>query len=182
MRAWQFDEAMDLLEGAQAVLDRRVFLEEQARAAGLQLSPRLELAFESDAGFDVALSEADAQAQVMEMLEAAEAARPPDPAPLEQLGLAWETPDADLAAARAAFSSGDLSSAAHAAAGAEQAWLVAADLGRSRLATGIGIAILAVLAILVTASLLLDRRAARRRDRIAIGTADAPTAGEPGAG
>jgi hypothetical protein len=182
MRAWQFEDAMTLLADAQALLDRRVLLEEQAAAARLTLPTRLELAFESDAGFEIANSEADAEAAAMDLLADAAAARPTSPDLLQQIGLYQATPDADLAAARSAFARGDLEDAARGAVTAEQAWLVATDLGRSRLLTGIGVAILAVLGILLLVSFVLGRRAARRQRRLAVVTRELPPAGDPGPG
>ena len=182
LRTWQYEQATALLAEAQGVLDRRVVLEAAAGEAGLTLPTRLELAFESDGGFTAANAEADAESAAIDLLVSAAAARPAAPDPLQQLGLMWATPDDELAKAREAFTTGDLPVAARGAVTAEQTWLTATERGRNRLLIGLGLAILAVLAILVLASVVIGRRTARRQRRLALARADAPAAGEPGPG
>jgi hypothetical protein len=112
----------------------------------------------------------------------AAAARPADPDPIQQLGLLWTEPSIQLRDARLDFERGDLEAAALGAVSAEQVWLSATELGRSRLLFGIGVAILVVLAILFLVSFALGRRAARRQGRLVVAAGDPPTAGEPGTG
>ncbi len=163
MRTWQFEDATGLLAAAETMLDRRQELEAAAASAGLSLPTRLELAFESDAGFTAASAEADAEAAAISLIVDAGAARPAAPDVVQQVGLLGSAPDAVLAAARGAFAQGELSTSAELAVSARETWLVAADVGRNRILTGIGLAILAGLAILVLGSIALGRLRTTRR-------------------
>jgi hypothetical protein len=79
---------------------------------------------------------------------------------MEQLGLVGASPDTQLAAARTAFTKGDLSAAARGAASARASWSGAGDAGLNRALAAVAMVLLILLAVAVTAS---SRRAARRR-------------------
>jgi hypothetical protein len=160
MRGWQFDDATTLMTGARAVLARRGELESAAAAARLALPNRLETAFESSDGVAAANDEADAEISTIEAIVAAASARPATTGPLEELGLLGASPDAQLAAARAAFTQGDLSAAARGAASARAAWAGASDAGLNRTLAAAATLLLILLALVVVAS---SRRGARRR-------------------
>ena len=166
-----------MLGDAEALIARRAELEAAAGAADLRLPTRLEAAFEGDAGFAAAKAEADAEAATIEALVAAAAARPVALGPLEQIGLFATSPEETLAAGRAAFASGDLESAATAASAAYLTWTAAGDTGRNRILAGAGVAILVVLAILVSVSYARGWRAARREGPLGSVSPDPPTAG-----
>jgi hypothetical protein len=162
LRAWRFEQVEAMLGDAEELLARRADLEVTAAAADLRLPTRLETAFEGDAGFAAATAEADAEAATIEALVAAAAARPGAIGPLEQIGLFATSPEETLAAGRAAFSSGDLESAATAASTAYVTWAAAGETGRNRILAATGVAILVVLAILVSVSYGRGWRADRR--------------------
>jgi hypothetical protein len=169
MRGWQFDDATTLMSGARAVLARRADVESAAAAAGLELPNRLEAAFESANGVVAANDEADAELSTIQALVAAAAARPATSGPIEQLGLLGSTPDADLAAARAAFVHGDLSAAARGAASARGAWIAAGDAGLNRILAAVAVVLLILLVLAVVAS---SRGRVRRRGSLARRGAD----------
>jgi hypothetical protein len=177
LRAWQFDAAGAMLVDAEELLGRRAELELAAAAAGLRLPTRLEAVFEGDAGFAAAKAEADAEKATIEALLAASAARPAAPDTLERIGLLGSAPEDALAAGRAAFSSGDLESAASAASSVYVTWSAAAGAGRSRILAGTGVAILVLLGILVTVSYARSWRAARREGPLGSASTDPPAAG-----
>jgi hypothetical protein len=182
LRAWRFDQAAELLTDARRVIGARVELETGARNAGLTLPLTLRAAFEGDGGFAAALDEADAERAAIVAYATAAAARMDDPDPLERLGLIGSEPEAALAASAAAFSAGDLPTAVGRASEAETIWLNAAEIGRNRIVTGVGIAVLAVLLLAFGASLLRRRRAERRAARQASpsdGLAEPPSAAPP---
>ncbi len=160
LRAWQFDQAAQLMTGARAVLARRNEVDRAARLAGLQLPNRLEAAFESTDGVTAGKDEADAELATIEVLVAARDARPVSPGPLEQLGLLGQSQDEQLAAARAAFARGDLLAAARGATAVHSAWSGAADAGLNRILAVVAVVLLIVLAGVVVAS---SRRERRRR-------------------
>ncbi len=170
MRAWQFDTASTLLADAATVLDRREALESAAEEAGLRLPSRLETVFESDAGFEAATAEADAEQAAIEILVASSGTRPADPDLLQQLGMVGASPDAQLAVARDAFAAGELERSAREALQAQATWQGAWEVGRNRLLAGIGLALLALLAVLFVATRWRDRR---KGPAFAAGTADA---------
>jgi len=177
LRTWQFEAAGAMLVDAEDLLGRRVELEGAAADAGLRLPTRLEAAFEGDAGFAAAKAEADAEEATIEALLAAAAARPAAPDTLERIGLLGTSPDETLAAGRAAFSRGDLESAASAASSVYVTWSAAAGAGRSRILAATGVAILVLLGILVTVSYARGWRAARREGPVGSASTDPPAAG-----
>jgi len=93
------------------------------------------------------------------------ASRPAQPGPAGMLGLIGDTPDADLAAARTAFASGDLASAAAAADKAKAAWSSAEALGQGRLVSLFLLAVAIGLTVLLIV-LFFSGRKRRRRHRM----------------
>ncbi len=164
MRAWQFEEATALLDGAQAAIDARAEVTAAAARAGLIAPDGLRLAFEDRDGFEDAAAEATAQLDVIARFVAAQALRPTELTPLMTLGLWDMTPEADLIEAREAFATGDLEAAADATDDAAAVWGSAESIGRSR-AISIGLLILAALlglGVLIAAT----RRRRHRRIRM----------------
>ena len=170
MRAWQFDDAKELLTAADAALDDRDAVTAAAKAAGLEVPRSLQAAFESDAGFAAAATEADAQLATIEAYESARDARPDAPSVVEQVGLWWATPELDIERAATAFGSGDLRASVEASSAAFQAWTGADEKGRSRIATIIGAIVAATIALWLVISTIRSlwrsgsARAARARE------------------
>jgi hypothetical protein len=135
MRAWQFEQATELLDAADRALDDRDAVMSAAAAANLSVPHALEAAFESDTGFAAAAAEADAQLVTIDAYRKARDARPPDPGIVEQVGLWWTTPEIDIANAADAYAVGDLRESVRASSAARVAWESASDTGRSRLMT-----------------------------------------------
>src|SRR5207249_1777728 len=132
MRAWRFENAMALLDRATRILGQRTAIEQAATASGLSAPGALRAAFERPDGFAVATDEATAELEAIHRYDQAASTRPPSLDLFQTLGLWGATPDADLAAARAQFASGDLAGSANAAAAAATAWTGAEELGRGR--------------------------------------------------
>ena len=161
LRAWQFDQATELLTDARRVLGARAELEVGAGDAGLTLPLTLRTAFEGDGGFAAALAEAEAEKAAILAYATAAAQRIADPDPLERLGLVGSEPETALDASAASFAAGDLATAVGRASEAETIWLSAAEIGRNRIVTGVGIAVLVVLLLAFGVSVLRRRRARR---------------------
>jgi hypothetical protein len=153
MRGWQFSLAEQQLADAEAVLAQRAALERAAAGAGLQLPATLRNTF-SSGDLPGATAEAAAELATLGAIADATATRPQGSSLLETIGLAGTSPDDDLRAARTAFTSGDLSTAARAAATAKTDWLTAAAVGRGRIIS----AIVLLLAVVLLASLVIGRR------------------------
>ena len=162
MRAWQFDDATMLLDGADAVLASRTEVTAAAAGAGLVAPPGLRAAFEDDDGFDDARAEAAAELHTIDRYTAAVAARPAEVTPLVALGLWGETPETQVSAARDAFGRGELEASAAAADSATRLWTTAEAVGQGR-AFSIGTIIVAVLMLAALAITTLRRRRRRRR-------------------
>jgi hypothetical protein len=165
MRAWQFEQATELLGAADAALDDREAVTTAAAHAGLRAPRTLETAFEGDAGFAAAAAEADAELMTIEAYVAARDSRLADPGLIEQVGLWWTTPEPDLARAGAAFAAGDLRRSVEASVAARFAWENADDVGRSRLTTILAAMLAALVFIGLIASWirgLKTRRSSRR--------------------
>jgi hypothetical protein len=158
MRTWQFETATGLLDEAERALERRSAVEAAAARAGLSVPPTLRAAFEGEGGPGAAIEEADAALAAIRTIEAAAAARPTDETPLRRLGLFDVDPEAELAAARAAFGGGDLDAAVARAETARNLWQTAEEIGTRR-AIGIGSAAAAsLLGLGLVASALRRRR------------------------
>ena len=162
MRSWRFDEATSLLDAASAVLTQRAAVQHAAQAAGLTPPAALQAAFEDDDGMADATAEAKAELETIARYQDAVASRPADTSPIIALGLWDEAPDADLAAARDAFASGDLSGSVTAADTATATWAGAAGLGQGR---AISLAILALAALLTILLIVAWVRGRHRRRR-----------------
>jgi hypothetical protein len=147
LRAWQFDQATQLLGDARALLKRRAGLRQAAADNGLTLPAQLEAAFEADTGFAAANAEADAEAAVIDAIRIASTYRLDGSKPLVQLGLIGATPDAILASARSAFAAGDLTRAVQEADHAQDVWLGSEEVGRNRLLAGIGVLLIGLMGL-----------------------------------
>jgi hypothetical protein len=160
MRTWQFDVAELTLTNAEAILRQRTALEREAAGANLQLPTTLRSDFE---GGDLvqAGSEAAAELATVGRIEAAAETRLVAPNVLESIGLLGGSPDADLAAARAAFASGRLQDAADDADRAAHAWQTATTSGQARIVSTI--LLLASGVLLLSLMVGLRRRGGRGR-------------------
>jgi hypothetical protein len=170
MRAWQFEQATELLSAADRALDNRDAVMSAAAAAKLSMPRALEAAFESDTGFAAAAAEADAELLTIDAYVRARDSRPPDPGVFEQAGLWWTTPEADLARAADAFAIGDLRESVEASSAAHSAWVNAADVGQRRLMTILAAILVALVLVAFFVSSvrgLRSRRLARRRRAMA---------------
>ena len=161
LRAWQFDEATRLLDGADVILGQRAAIQAAAAAAGLTPPDTLRDAFELPDGFAVASVEAAAELDAIARYEAAVAHRPAEPDALQTLGMWGTTPELDIERARELFAAGDLSAANDASEAAAIVWASATDVGRGRV---VSIATLLV-AVLLAIGLLVGWERARRRRR-----------------
>ncbi|HTK45756.1 MAG TPA: hypothetical protein VL749_10440 [Patescibacteria group bacterium] len=137
MRSWRFDVALDQIAAAKAILDERQTLAAAAAATRVKLPDALRAAFEAPDGLSAAAAEAAAEYSAIEMIAAAEGARPADPGFVDGLviglGLLFQGPDLQLGAARLAFEAGNAGGAHDAAQAARDAWRYAADAGRWRI-------------------------------------------------
>ena len=117
MAGWRFDEATQLIERSEAVLDRRAQLARRARALGVGEPRTLEARYEgSERDLDVIDASLDGTQAALRALAAAEAAHDSSSGPLAAIGGWFSSADDELADARAAFVAGD-STEARAAAG-----------------------------------------------------------------
>jgi hypothetical protein len=177
MRTWQFQQADVLLTNATTVLDQRTAIATAAAASRLTVPPTLRTAFESPDGFASATLEATAELEAIRRYDAAVAARPSAPNPMQQAGLWNTTPENDLERARTLFASGDLTGSAEAASAAAGTWSNAEDIGRGRFVS-IGLLVLALFLALI----LITVSVRGRRRRAAAGAALGAAAGAaPGA-
>lgn len=160
LRAWQFDQAVELLDGADRALDAREDVETTAAALDLTPPTTLRTAFEGPHGFAAATAEADAELAALGMYREALAARSAEPGTLARIGLWGSDPGAALERAAAAFAAGDLQASADAATLATYLWQGAPDVGRSRL-----LSIAAIVAALLLGAFLARRWRRDRRQR-----------------
>jgi hypothetical protein len=165
MRAWQFDQATELLDAADLALADRESVRSAAADANVVVPGALRAAFEGDNGFAAAAAEADAELMTIEAYTKAHDARPADPGIVEQVGLWWATPEADLAHAADAFAAGDLRESVRASSAAHLAWEAAADTGRSRLMTILAATLVALVLVGFLVSWVRGLRARRARSR-----------------
>ncbi|HTG41128.1 MAG TPA: hypothetical protein VK697_05875 [Methylomirabilota bacterium] len=165
MRAWQFDEATQLLDAADRALDDRDSVTAAATAAGLTVPRTLRAAFEGEAGFSGMTAEADAEIATIGAYQTATSARPPQLDPIEQVGLWDATPNEDLERAKTAFVDGHLRDSVEASSSARAAWVDARDLGRNRVMSILAAIVAAILglALLLTSTRRWSRRRRRRR-------------------
>ncbi|MGH2468324.1 MAG: hypothetical protein ACRDGL_11460 [Candidatus Limnocylindrales bacterium] len=163
MAAWDFPAAERAMAAAAAVLATRERIVSLAGSLGLTTSDALEAAYESAAtGFASAQALADEQLATLQAIAHARATVGAERDVLTTLGLVDAHPEADLAAAAAAFEAGRLPEARADAAAAERFVGDAPAIGRQRLlAVAAGLLGLFVLAGIVL--LLLRRRRGRSR-------------------
>ena len=162
--AWRFDDALASMTESRTLLEARDDLAVAAAVAGLEPPPNLRTTFEAG-DMEAATAEAQVERAIVDQIVAAEAAGAATSSSwLVRVGLLGQDPIGELAAARAAFSAGDLSAAQARAIGAREAWAAASDLGGLRLRS-----ILALLLVLVLAALLLATRARRHPRRSGVG-------------
>jgi len=173
LTAWRFEQAAGFLAQASAVLDQRTEIETAAAVAGLTPPDTLRTVFEGDRGFPAAAAEAKAESATIDAIEAATKSEPTDPGPIERLGLLGSTPEIDLAAARTAFSEGQLSTAVERADAARAVWTSAGEVGGRRALSILGASLLILLAVILAISGLRSRRARRARARQGQGQAQA---------
>ena len=163
MDGWEFTEAEGGIAAATGILEDRTSIDGLAAATGLEAPAGLEAEYETARTTDdlraVAADAAETAASLKTVTAAGEALAAPRDW-LTELGLQGKTPDADLAAARAAWEAGNAAQASTLATTAAATVAVAGDAGRSRamLAGGL-IGLLLVLAVVVA----LSRRQGRRR-------------------
>jgi hypothetical protein len=165
MRAWQFEQATELMTAADHALNDRDQVMVKASGANLAVPSALEAAFEGDRGFAAASAEADAELATIRAYAQALAVREEEPGLVEKIGLWGETPDADLKRAAAAFSLGDLRTSVAASAAAFQSWDGARDAGRNRVMSILAAAIAAFVAVAFIVNSVrgvASRRSARR--------------------
>jgi len=159
MSAWQFDQASELLDQASTVLDELPALEADARAAGVEPPGTVREAFEGAAGPGAALTELRAERAAIREIAGAEAIGAQPPGVLARVGLFGETPGVELAGARAAFESGDLTAAAGRAQVARTTWSEAPEIGRKRLIVGLlGVGVVGGTTAFVLVTILRRRR------------------------
>jgi hypothetical protein len=158
MGGWEFDATEKALTTASGVLEDRQAI--VSLAAELDLTPpdTLQEAFEGTDGMEAAASEAAAEIAAMQRLSTA-SDRLDVTGLLASIGLWGRDLRAELGAARAAFSDGDLAAATRTASQVVDANSHAADAGRIRVAVG-GAGVLLLDGIGM--GILLNRRRQRR--------------------
>jgi hypothetical protein len=165
MRAWQFGQAQQLLDGAARALDDRDAVASAAAEAGLGVPDTMRVAFEGPRGFAAASVESGAELAAIGAYRDAAATQPAQPDVLERIGLWNADPAAALERAGAAFTAGDLQQSVEQSALARAMWATARDIGRNRV-----VAVTASLGALLVGSLMLVRwsrdRGSRRRRRL----------------
>lgn len=159
LRAWRFETVDAYLADLRIVIGQRESLESAAAAAGLTVPNTVRDAFEAGRLADASAAAA-AQLETVDIIRVAESSRPLDPDPVTRLGLIDRRPDVELAAAKAAFASGDVAAARTAAVAAQSAWDEAWDLGRRRILVGLAAGIGVLLLAGVTIAWLRRRRSA----------------------
>jgi hypothetical protein len=171
---WAFDRALDGIEEAQGLLDRRDELHRRADDLGLQLPDDM-FQDEFEGGVFARIEpEADAADAALVAYDGAQAADDGEDL-VETAGLLGEDPDAHLRGAAAAIESGDLDTASSEAEVARRAWADARQNGLVRLAAvGGG----TLLVILLVGSLII-RRGRRRAPPSTPGLPPAPSAYPP---
>jgi hypothetical protein len=129
---WRFDDAMGLMSRAGAILWQRARIEAMAAADGLEPPSTLRELFEG-AEVAAAAREANDELEVLSAIADAEWAKANSKGAARVVGLLGSDPDADLAAARTAFSEGNLDEALTLAQGADSAWTRASEAGQVRI-------------------------------------------------
>ncbi len=162
LRAWQYDQVTELLDGATTALDDRDAVLTAAADARLTAPPTMETDFEGRRGFAAASAEAEAELAAIAAYRDAATTRIADPDLVARIGLWNSDPSAAMATAATAFAAGDLAASVQSAAFAERIWTTAAEVGRNRvLAVGASLAAI-LLATWMLLRWLRDRRIRRR--------------------
>ena len=107
MASWQFDDAEAELDRAESVLEVAHELSAKADEMGLTPPTDLRKAFEGSGGLASALFVGQRELDSIEVIADATAAVAEPPSVVEQVGLLFEDPGADLTAAQDAWQSGD---------------------------------------------------------------------------
>jgi len=155
---WQFDQAVGFMAQARGILSQRDQIEVEAVREGTVPPTALQVAFEQS-GLIAATSEAGTELDVLDQLAAARRARTESEGAARAVGLIGIDPEADLAAARRAFSNGDLSRAMSLATSARSAWQRANDAGQLRIFGSLSV----LAGVLLLLALAIWRRSERRR-------------------
>jgi hypothetical protein len=161
MSDWDFPAATARIAEAGALLARRDAIAATAAQLGVTVPPDLRTTYQAaDDGLAEANAVADAEEAALRALATAVSAVDAPRAPLVSLGLIGTTPEAGLAEARSAFSTGHAGAAVQAAA-VTALMDGAVEVGRGRLVAAIaGLAV--VIVLLVVAIVLLRRRRGQR--------------------
>jgi hypothetical protein len=166
LRAWQFEQAGELLDGASVALDDRDAVLDATAGAGLTPPSTMQTDFEGPRGFAAASAEAEAELAAITAYREAVATRIAEPEPLARIGLWNSDPNGALGNAATAFGAGDLQASVQSSAYARKIWTTAAEIGRNRL-----FAVGGSLAALLVGAWLLFRwardRGVRRRSLVA---------------
>ncbi|MEO5965992.1 MAG: hypothetical protein ABIR11_11045 [Candidatus Limnocylindrales bacterium] len=165
LRAWQFDRAEQLMADARTVLAQRGAVESLAARDGLELPPTMQARFEDGQLID-ASAVAESQRNAMLVIAEATAARSAREDPLTAIGMIGESPDADIAAAKAALATGDLETTVSSAEDAYRAWTGAWQEGRRRAL--LLVALLATVLVLGSAIVGRARKARAARGAFAV--------------
>ena len=129
---WEFDQATAFMGQASVILNQREQIVAESDVEGVTPPPTLESAFET-AGIVTAASEATSELAVLNGLASARQARSSQvDGVARSVGLIGTDPEANLEAARAAFSKGDLAKAQSLAAAARSSWEGASTSGQVR--------------------------------------------------
>ena len=162
MRGWQFDEAGRQMADARSVLAMRGAVESMASRGGLTLPPAMRERFEAGDMAGAARA-AEAERNAILAVIGAEDSRASDDDVLSRIGMIGQDPEADIVAARAAITAGDLETAQSRADDAYRAWTAAWQEGRRRALLAAAV----VAAVLVLAFAIAGRARAARRERMA---------------
>ena len=162
MRAWQFDEAGRQMADARSVLAMRGAVDSLATKGGITLPQAMRERFEAG---DMAGASREAEAERNAMFAVIQAAgsRSSDDDVLSRIGMIGEDPEADIVAARAAVTAGDLAAAQARADDAYRAWTAAWQEGRRRALLAMAVVAGALLLVFAVAG----RARAARRERLA---------------
>lgn len=155
---WQFEQAVGFMAQARGILSQRDQIEVESAREQTVPPTALQVAFEQS-GLIVATSEASTELDVLSQLAAARRARTESEGAARAVGLIGIDPEADLAAARRAFSNGDLSRAMSLATSARSAWQRANDAGQLRIFGSLSV----LAGVLLLLALAIWRRSERPR-------------------
>jgi hypothetical protein len=160
MAGWRFPAATAQIEVASEILALRDQIEDRATALGVSVPAGLEAAYESAAA-DVSVARAPAQARLEGLgeLEEAEAAVAAPRDPLVEIGLIEVTPpEAELAAAKAAFEAGSFADVAVRSDAAVAALAAAPEVGRVRVVSVVAVAVMALIVLALVSVWVRGRR------------------------